>query len=102
MCAIADQPDARPQVDGVRDPVSPVGDEDDAATRGCGGMVDRSLYCGGIVGYTIGRSSVGAALQICGVGVGWTLGEDGLSEQCRRAVTKNRVVARRDRMVRLS
>ena len=62
MRAIADQPDARPQVDGVRDPVSPLGDEDDATTRRGGRVINRGLDRRRIVGHTIGRSAIGSAL----------------------------------------
>src|ERR1017187_408944 len=71
--AIADQPDARPQVDGARDPVSPLGDEDDATTRRSGRVINRGLDRRRIVGHTIGRSAIDAALQIRRIWVRGTL-----------------------------
>jgi hypothetical protein len=90
MRAIADQPDTRPEVDGVRDPVSTLGDKDDATACRSGRVINRGLDCWRIVGDTIGRGTIGPVLQVRRVWIRGTLGEDGLREQGRRSGEKQK------------
>src|ERR1017187_9162626 len=83
--AIADQPDARPQVDGARDPVSPLGDEDDATTRRSGRVISRALRRGSPPPSPPPPHPTAPPLQMRGVWARGPLIKDGLREQGGRS-----------------
>jgi hypothetical protein len=84
-------------MDGVRDAVSPLGDEDGATARRCGRVINRSPDRWRIVGCAIGRSAV---LRVSRYAAYGSAGPCVKTDRANTAgaVTKSRRVARKDRI----